>query len=70
MGIGLVFKPISKGAACGLTNNNKIIKEISCKNIIKIENNMKKVNKQVNLLISYLEKVHEIIYLMETKMNL
>ena len=65
-GIGLIAIPNSSGVACGLTIGNKIIYEIVMKNYdIYIKNNIKKIYKQLILLINYIENVYKIIFLIE-----
>ena len=60
-GIGLIVIPISTGIACGLTINNKVMYEIFMQGIINTKNKIKKTNKQLILLINYIEKVDKIM---------
>ena len=54
--IGLIVIPISTGIACGVTVNEKVIHEIVKVNT---KNFMRKINKQLNLLIDSIERYYK-----------
>ena len=54
-GFGLIISTISAGNACALSLHKIIINKYSKKN------NMRKINKQMNLSINYTAKVYKII---------
>ena len=60
--IGLIAIPIAS-KACGLTINNKVIYEIVMKKYNKYKKNIIKINKQLILLINYIENVYRIMLL-------
>ena len=49
--MGLITIPTSSGIECGLTTSNKIIHEILLQNILYTKNQLKKIIKQMYLLI-------------------
>ena len=59
-GIGLIVITLSTGIAGGITNTNKVVYEIVLQKLKKYKNNIKKINKQLNLLISYIGKTYRI----------
>ena len=68
-GIGLLAIPISAATACGLSITNKVLYEIVMQKYNKYKKYMKKINKQLNLLINYIVKVYRIIWLIKTNMK-
>ena len=60
-GIGLIALPISTATACGLPNGNKRIYEIIITNHNKHKNNMKEINKQINISVNYTENLYNIL---------
>ena len=66
---GLIVVLISVAIASALSLGNNIIHGV-IKNIMEPKNGMKKTNKQLNLLIIFIEKVYNIIQLIKMKMNL
>ena len=67
-GFGLIVIPISSSMACGLTVGNKIIYEKVMQKYNKYKSYMKKINKQLKLLINYTENLYKTIWL--TKLNM
>ena len=67
--ISLIVILISNSIACGLTICNKVIYEIVMQKYNKYNENMKKTNKQLNILRSYIENVCRIILLIKLNMN-
>ena len=65
----LIAIPISVATACGLSIGNKEIYEIIINIYNKHKNNMNDINKQLNLLINYTEKLYNIMYSMKKKMK-
>ena len=60
-GVGIVIVPISAGVACALSLANKILHKLIINKYSKYKKYMKKINKQLNLLINYIEKVYKTI---------
>ena len=59
-GVGLIVLPKSAGIACGLSLGNKVLHKLFI-NTINTKNNMKEINKQLNLLINYTENLYRIM---------
>ena len=59
-GVGLIISPISAGIACTLSLGNKVLHKLKI-NTINTKNNMKKINKQFNLLVNYTENLYKIM---------
>ena len=68
--IRLIVRPISDGIVCGLTTSNKVIYEMVMQKYSITKNNKKKINKLINCLINYLEKVYNILWLIKMNKNL
>ena len=51
-GDGLIILPISAGIECTLSLGNKVLQKIIINEYNNNKNNMKKINKQLNLLIN------------------
>ena len=70
-GFGLAIVPISTGIACGISLCNKILHEIVMKKDKKGKKNyMRKIKKQLNLLIIYSENLYKIMGLIKMNTNL
>ena len=60
---------MSAGIACSLSLGNKVLHEIFTNICNENKKNMKKINKQENLLINNIENVYNIISFKKMKMN-
>ena len=68
--IVLIVIPTLTDKACGLTISNEVFYEIIMQKYKVYKNNMRKINKFLNLSIICTEKVYKIIYLIKMNMNL
>ena len=69
-GIDWIVIPMSTSVPCGLTSSNYVIYEIVCRSIIGTINNLKNVNKLLNLLIRYTEAGYKTNWSVKVNINL
>ena len=60
-GFGLIVISISTASACALSIGNIVLYDVIINKYKKIKNNMKEINKQLNLLIIYTENLYKIM---------